>query len=288
MMKLILHIALILILQSIYAQAAREYFGSAGEGYSASSQGGTIELDWRMFTAPMGEALCGEADDEIKLVSSVPTITLAPGDTYSLKELRVDAIDRHGNFVEMVPITVGLPLIEEAFLKYRPYDLDLIARKQGSLQIEIKGYCVPTSRLSLSLTVTDKARLISLGSFNIAIPGGWRHRKEAESDQRVTTIIYHPDGVGTLKFMSLTAPKVVTREILRNMTNVDSSITLNWQMWGDFSGYQYDYTEDGAFYLQWWLTNQEEILFFVYSSDSQDDSERKVINGIVTSITAVN
>ena len=132
-------------------------------------------------------------------------------------------------------------------------------------------------------------KVISLGSYNIAIPGGWLHRTEAESDQRLITTIYHPDGVGSLKFMSLTtAPKVVTREILRNMTNVDSSITLDWQMWGEFSGYQYDYTEDGTFYWQWWLTNQEEILFFVYSSDSQYDSERKVINGIVASITAVN
>ena len=285
-MKPILHIALILILQSTYAQAAPEYSGSAGEGYSASSQGGPIELGWRMFTAPMAEALCGQAD-EIRLVSSMPTIALAPGDSYSLKELRVDAIDRHGNFVEMVPITVGLPLIEEAFLEYRPYDLDVIARKPGSLQIEITGYCVPTSRLYLLLTVVDKARLISLGSFEMAIPGGWRHRTEAESDQGLTSI-YHPEGAGTLKLKSLTLPQVVTREVLRSMANVDSSITLSWQMWGDFNGYQYDYSEDGTFYRQWWLTSQEELLFFVYSSDSQDDSEREVINGIVASLTAVD
>ena len=229
-MKPILHIALILILQSTYAQAAPEYFGSAGEGYSASSQGGPIELGWRMFTAPMAEALCGQADDEIRLVSSMPTIALAPGASYSLKELRVDAIDRHGNFVEMVPITVGLPFIEEAFLDYRPYDLDFTARKPGSLQIEIAGYCVPTSRLYLLLTVADKARLTSLGSFEMAIPGGWRHSTEAELGQGVMTSIDHPEGTGTLKFKSLTLPQVVTRKILRNMTNVDSSITLDWQM----------------------------------------------------------
>ena len=132
-------------------------------------------------------------------------------------------------------------------------------------------------------------KVISLGSYNIVIPGEWFYKTEAKSGQRVITTIYHPDGIGTLQFMSLfTAPKVVTQEILRNMTNVDSSKSLNWQKWGDFSGYQYDYSEDGTIYWQWWLTNLEEILFFVYNTDSQDDSERNVINSIVTSITAVN
>ena len=130
---------------------------------------------------------------------------------------------------------------------------------------------------------------ITLGSYNIAIPEEWIHKTEIKSDQGVITTIYHPDGIGTLQFMSLsTSPKVVTQEILRNMTNVDSSITLNWQLWGDFSGYQYVYSENGTNYLQWWLANQEEILIFVYSSDSLDESERKVINEIVTSIAAVN
>ena len=129
--------------------------------------------------------------------------------------------------------------------------------------------------------------LISLGSVSVTIPGEWRHRVETQLNQEVITIIHHPDGAGTLKFKSLSAPKVVTREVLRNMTNVDSSIALDWQKWGDFSGYQYDYTESGVFYRQWWLVKQEEILLFVYSSDSQDDTERNVIDGIMTSLTAV-
>ena len=282
-LKPVFHIALILILPSLCAQAAPEYFGGAGEGYSASSQGSAIELGWRMFTAPM--AVCGKAAGEIELVSSMPTIALVTGDTFSLQELRVDAIDRHGNFVERVPITVGLPLIEDEFLEYRPYDLELIAQKPGDLRLEIAGYCVPTSRLYLSLAVTE-ARRISLGSFEIAIPSGWRHRREAESDQGMMTSVDHPNGSGTLKFKSLTAPRVVPRETLRNMTNVDSSIALDWRRWGDFSGYQYAYIEDGTFYRQWWLTRQEELLFVVYSGESQDDSETEVINEIVASLTS--
>jgi hypothetical protein len=72
------------------------------------------------------------------------------------------------------------------------------------------------------------------------------------------------------------------------MNNVDSSMTLDWQMWGGFSGRQYAYTEGGTFYRQWWLARQEELLFVVYSSDSQDDSETEVINGIVDSLAAVD
>ncbi len=130
---------------------------------------------------------------------------------------------------------------------------------------------------------------IALGSYKITIPGGWIHKSETKSDQRVTTTIYHPNGSGTLQFMSLSAsPNVITQEVLRNTTNVDSSINLNWQVWGDFNGYQYAYTENRTDYLNWWLANQEEILIFSYSSESLDESDKNMINGIVNSITAAN
>ena len=88
--------------------------------------------------------------------------------------------------------------------------------------------------------------------------------------------------------MSLTIPQVISQKILRNMTNVDASISLDWQIWGDLNGYKYDYTENGKFYRQWWLMNQNELLFFVYSSDSQDESEKTITNGIIESLSIVN
>lgn len=131
--------------------------------------------------------------------------------------------------------------------------------------------------------------VLSIGPYNITIPEEWLYKAETKSDQRTITTIYYPDGIGTLQFMSLNiAPKMVTQEILRNMTNVDPSISLSWQMWGDFNGYQYDYSENKKIYRQWWLANKEEIVFIVYSTDTQDDYESDVINRIVTSITAVN
>ncbi|MGY8814495.1 MAG: hypothetical protein ACKVHQ_07215 [Gammaproteobacteria bacterium] len=102
------------------------------------------------------------------------------------------------------------------------------------------------------------------------------------------TTIYHLDSTGTLKFKSLTLPQVVTQKNLRNMTNVDSSISLNWQKWGDFYGYNYDYNENGKIYRQWWLSNQEELLFFVYSNDSRNNFEKEIMTNIVMSISANN
>ena len=82
------------------------------------------------------------------------------------------------------------------------------------------------------------------------------------------------------------APDIVSREILRNMTNVDSSLPLTWQSWGDYSGYQYDYLENGSFYRQWWLTDERTIIFITYHCDAKSrDIEIDEISNIVNSIT---
>jgi hypothetical protein len=70
------------------------------------------------------------------------------------------------------------------------------------------------------------------------------------------------------------------------MTNVDSSIPLAWQNWGDYSGYQYDYSEGGSFYKQWWLVNERTLIFIVYDSNTEiTDIENDEINTIVNSVT---
>ncbi len=69
------------------------------------------------------------------------------------------------------------------------------------------------------------------------------------------------------------------------MTNVDWSEQLDWESWGDFSGYQYSYSEKGLFYRQWWLANESTVVFFVYSArDETTQSEQQEINRIVRSI----
>ena len=70
------------------------------------------------------------------------------------------------------------------------------------------------------------------------------------------------------------------------MTNVDLSATLDWQKWGDNSGFQYDYSERGSFYKQWWLANDRTLIFIVYESNAgSSELEIEEIDRIVTSIT---
>ena len=276
-------ILLILFAGCVYGQETPQ-FGSAGEGYSAANQGSSIELGWRMFTAPMGAELCRSKDEKMTLNSAAPIIRLVSGDVFSLKDLNVDALDGHGNFLSRVPITVGIPAVEVNSLDYRPYDLTLTARKPGRLLIEIVGYCVPTSRLYLSLLVEGENELLSLGLFTIALPDGWHHTKETQPNKQVVTQIFHPDKDGVLQIISIDVPRKPTQNNIRNITNIDSSVDLTWQKWGELSGYQYDYTEAGKFYRQWWLTNHNKIMFVVYSSKVKNDSLRNVIDEMVKSL----
>ena len=135
------------------------------------------------------------------------------------------------------------------------------------------------------------AETVSFPSFEIEIPAGWERSIESGpgDDWGSVVCLGHPDGAGSLKILFYKAPVVVSDDKLRNMTNVDASIPLTWQKWGDYSGYQYDYLERGSFYRQWWLTNERTMIFVTYqhNSESQDDNTEQIDN-IVRSITNNN
>ncbi len=132
---------------------------------------------------------------------------------------------------------------------------------------------------------TGESKAISLGSFEIALPEGWQHEIETQPNKQVVTQIFHPDKDGVLQNPStMHAPRKPTKNIIRSMTNVDSSVDLTWQKWGELSGYQYDYTEADKFYRQWWLTHHNKIMFVVYSSKVKDESLRNVIDEMVKSL----
>lgn len=137
---------------------------------------------------------------------------------------------------------------------------------------------------------SSNAETLSFPSFRIELEGGWVHSVErgpqAHHEVRELISIYHPNGNGTLKMQSYSTPDFVSEEILRNMTNVDWSTPLIWQNWGDYSGYQYDYSEGGSFYRHWWLANERTIIFVVYDSNVEsNDIEINEIDRIVKSIT---
>jgi hypothetical protein len=140
------------------------------------------------------------------------------------------------------------------------------------------------------ITTRSHAETLSFPSFRIEVEDGWVHSVErgpqANPEWGELISVYYPDGNGILNIRSFNAPDFVSKEILRNLTNVAASTPLIWQNWGDYSGYQYDYLERGSFYRQWWLAIEKTIIFFVYESNAESkDIEIDEINKIVDSIT---
>jgi len=137
--------------------------------------------------------------------------------------------------------------------------------------------------LSMLLAGWVPAQGETLTPFGIDVDDGWV--QEAAGD-RIS--IYAPNGNGILKIQSFSATGLVDKERLRNLTNVDRSTPLTWQDWGDFSGYQMDYSEGASFFRQWWLANKSTLIFAVYESsvapeDSDIDDLDKIINSMTVS-----
>lgn len=142
---------------------------------------------------------------------------------------------------------------------------------------------------SIAMATRLHAEILSFSSFQIEIPAGWEHSIESRPgyDWGHVARLRHPDRRGGLEFLAYDAPVAVGKDKLRNMTNVDASILMTWQQWGDYSGYQYDYVERGSFYRQWWLVNGRAMMFITYQNDPEfKDSDTEEIDKIVRSITA--
>ena len=98
--------------------------------------------------------------------------------------------------------------------------------------------------------------------------------------------IRRPDGIGVLSIRTFDAPGVVDAETLRRLTNVDHSIDLAWEHWGEYSGYHLGYIENDTYYRHWWLAHERTVLLISYDCDpAQKDIEAATIDAIVRSIT---
>ncbi len=142
----------------------------------------------------------------------------------------------------------------------------------------------------LGMTTSSNAETLAVPSLRIEVDDGWAHSIEKAPHARHVwgdlISIHHPNGNGILKVQFYGTPYLVSKDRLRNMTNVELSTPLDWQNWGGHSGYQYDYFERASFYSQWWLANETGIIFIVYNSDTESrDIEIDEINEIVNSIT---
>jgi len=139
-----------------------------------------------------------------------------------------------------------------------------------------------------AMTTSLNAETLSFPSFQIEINDSWERIDEnwPVDDLLSTVTLRSPNGVGVLKIGFYGALAIVSEGALRRLTNLESSIPLTWQNWGDYSGYQYDYLERGSFYRQWWLASEKTIIFVVYDSNTESkDIEIDEINKIVNSIT---
>jgi len=137
------------------------------------------------------------------------------------------------------------------------------------------------------MTANLNAETLSFPSFQMEIQDGWERSIENRPDEDSLSMISlrRPNGVGVLKIGYYDALAVVSEDALRNLTNLESSIPLTWQSWGDYSGYQYDYSERGSFYRHWWLTNEGTVIFITYQCDPESkDIETEEIDDIVRSI----
>ena len=169
----------------------------------------------------------------------------------------------------------------------RNYEIQMEKAKSGPIMKSFIAIGI------FGITAISNAETLSFPSFRIEVEDGWVHSIEggpqANPEWGDLISIYYPNGNGILKIQSFNAPDFVSKEILRNVTNVASSTPLIWQNWADYSGYQYDYLERGSFYRQWWLAIEKTIIFFVYESNTESkDIEIDEINKIVDSITVNN
>ena len=132
---------------------------------------------------------------------------------------------------------------------------------------------------------TAESKTISLGSFEMAIPKDWKYETTTQPNEQIITRIFHPDKDSVFQISSIiNLPEAPTQSRMRLLTNVDSSVQLIWQKWGNLSGYQYEYPESGKFYRQWWLTHHNKVLFVVYSSKTNDKSLHSAIDEMVKSL----
>jgi len=164
-----LFICLGLYFSAASSQTMVEYYGAAGEGYTSSFRGDSIDLSYRLFTAPVLDGLCKNADVGTYFVSPKPVVILYTDETFSIADLQIDAINANDEYIKNVPIVVGPPEIKYGFMTHDPYGLNLNAVNSGSLQIEIMGYCIPSSKTYLTLTVL-KTKAVSADRFSLLIP----------------------------------------------------------------------------------------------------------------------
>jgi|TARA_B100000809_G_scaffold137795_1_gene135278 hypothetical protein len=148
--------------------------------------------------------------------------------------------------------------------------------------------------ITVALVSSATAAALSFQEFSVDIPDDWNHgidelRFANSPGFGATITISRPGDSGELTIVSYQSPVIADESVLRNFTNVDSSVQLDLEEWGDFAGYRYSYRENDAYFLQWWLSNRTTILILVYESETAvTPGEIQIIESMVASIRVVS
>ena len=142
----------------------------------------------------------------------------------------------------------------------------------------------------LGISGNSIAEIVSFSEISVDGAPDWTYSIEQSSAfagaQGGSISIDHPAGIGSLRMMTYAAPGTVSRDRLRNLTNVPLSTTLDWQEWGDFAGYEHSYLERGFFFKQWWLSNERTLLLITYESGANESQlEIEAVETMVDSIS---
>ncbi|MFP6825016.1 MAG: hypothetical protein VB977_02805 [Pseudohongiellaceae bacterium] len=148
--------------------------------------------------------------------------------------------------------------------------------------------------ITVALVSSATAAALSFQEFSVDIPDDWNYgidelRFANSPGFGATTTISRPGDSGELTIVSYQSPVIADESVLRNFTNVDSSVQLDLEEWGDFAGYRYSYRENDAYFLQWWLSNRTTNLILVYESETAvTPGEIQIIESMVASIRVVS
>ena len=154
--------------------------------------------------------------------------------------------------------------------------------------------CLICVLITVALVSSATAAALSFQEFSVDIPDDWNHgfdelRFANSPGFGATITISRPGDSGELTIVSYQSPVIADESVLRNFTNVDSSVQLDLEEWGDFAGYRYSYRENDAYFLQWWLSNRTTILILVYESETAvTPGEFQIIESMVASIRVVS
>ena len=140
-------------------------FGWLGEGYTAGDFSEGIVARWRMFSAPDWPARCAAAERPARLIAREDHIVVRVGETFSLRDLSVIAVDADGRPLKPIPITVDMEGKEPELVDtwdFRGAGDGLLALRPGTFRLWIRPVCTdsggPNPHKGIFIRYTIKAK----------------------------------------------------------------------------------------------------------------------------------